>query len=73
MEGEAFRCTMECNDYLYPEREPESTFGLTGKSDGKTCAAIGCNKKKAERSKYCAFHRAHRPRSEAAYRRMVER
>ena len=73
MEGEAFRCTMECDDYLYPEREPESKYGLIGKSDGKTCAAIGCETKKAARSKYCSFHRVHRPRSEEAYSRMVER
>lgn len=70
---EAFRCTMECDDLVPDEREPESRYGTIGKGDGVFCAASGCTKTKHSKSKYCAYHKTHRPRSAEAYQRMVER
>lgn len=70
---EAYRCTMESDDFFKPELDPESKYGLIGKSNGKTCAAVGCNKKKHPNSKYCPYHKLHRPRSVEAYERMVDR
>jgi trigger factor len=47
--------------------------GIIGKNIGNTCSVVGCNKKKHPKSKYCSYHKKHRPRSADAYQRMTER
>lgn len=70
---EAYRCSMESDGFLNLEMESESSYGVIGVSNGVNCSAAGCNKKKHPRSKYCAYHKVHRPRSTEAYEKMASR